>query len=298
MLRDFQDVAQKVKGLKQKKKVALVSAADGHALGAVLKAYQDGLLEPVLIGDQKEIEKMLKDFGCTDKLEIFHSQDVDESVRIFVDLARHGKCDAVMKGKIDTKVIMRAIVDKDNGFNTGNIISSIAFMSIPNYHKVLSITDSAILIKPDLEQKKGMIKNSLYALRKLGYINPKVAILCPVEKVNPKIQETVDAQKLTELAAEGEFGDCTVYGPLAYDLVVNKEAVQIKGVTSEVAGDADLVVTPDLSTSNAVTKALVFSAGATGCAVVLGATIPIIFSSRASSLDEKYWSIVFACAIN
>lgn len=298
MLRDFQDVAQKIKGLKQKKRVALVSAADDHALGAILKAYKDGLVDPILIGNKQEIEAMVRDFGCNDKLEIIHSASIDESVKIFVDLAQRGQCDAIMKGKIDTKVLMKAIVDKENGFNTGNIISSVAFTSIPSYHKVLSFTDSGILVKPDFDQKKGMLKNALDVLRKLGYVNPKVAVLCAVEKVNPKMQETVDAQELTNLAAAGEFGDCTVLGPLSYDLVVSKEAAQIKGITSEVAGDADLVLVPDLNTGNAVTKALSYSAGATGCAVIVGATIPIIFTSRASTLEEKYWSIAFACATN
>lgn len=299
MLRDFEDLIQKkLLNREAKKRVAVVCADEDHTLEAVVKAYKDGLVEPVLIGDKRKLDYMLSDLGCNDKLEIIPSASVDESVRIFVDLAKQGQCQAVMKGKIDTKVLMKAVVDKENGLNIGNIMSSVVFISIPNYPKLLAFTDAAILVRPDFEQKKGMLRNALYALRKLDYVNPKVAILCPVDKVNPKMQETLDAQELTNLGAAGEFGDCTIYGPLSYDLAVSKEAARIKGVTSEVAGDADLVLVPELNTGNALIKSLIYSAQGVGGGVVLGAKIPVIVSSRASTFEEKYWSIAVACAIN
>lgn len=295
MYADFQDLIQKrFRDRDVKMRMAVVCADEEHTLSAVVQAYGEGLIEPILIGNEENIIRILQSLGCTSELEIIAAADIDDAVKVFVKLIQNDKCQAVMKGYLDSKILLSAIVAKENGLKTGDIISSIAFYKIPNYHKLLGITDPGILPYPDLMQKKGILKNGIDALHLLGYEKPKAAILCPVEKVNPKIIETIHAQELTELGEAGEFGNCTVYGPLSYDLIVNQEAVRIKGVKSDVAGDADLVLVPDINTGNALTKSLSFSAGAQGCTLVLGAKIPVIFTSRASSQETKFRSIAVA----
>lgn len=298
MLKNFQELIQRVQRSHRKKRVAVLCADDLHTLEAVVSASNDDLVEPVLIGDEDGIKRILHELDYHREVEIIHTTGADEAVAVLVDLARTGRCDAVMKGHVDTKVMMRAIVSRENPFRMDTTISAFTLMEVPTYHKLLAITDGGLVMYPTLEQKKDLIKNSVAAMHKIGYKKPKVAILCAVDKVNPKMPETLDAEELTRLGEQGEFGECIVYGPLSYDLIVSKEAAEIKNNPSEVAGDTDLIICPDINTGNSVAKALSYSANADGGAALLGVSMPVIFGSRASSGRERYLSIVIASALS
>lgn len=298
MITSFQEIIEKKfeKGGKSKR-VAVVCAESDHTVEAAIRGYEEGLIEPVLIGRREVIEEMLAGLGCKHTFDIADARTMDECVVKMQEMVHAGECDAVMKGLIDTKVLMKAIVTDKEAFRTDNIISSICYFKIPNYPKLLAVTDSGVVTYPNLEQKKGLIKNTVECFHKLGYEKPKVAILCSVDKVNPKMPETLDAQELTRLGEAGELGDCVVYGPLSYDLIVDKESVEIKGSPSDVAGDADIIIVPDINTGNCLVKALCYSAQADSASIIAGTKIPVIISSRSSSAEEKYWSLIFSCAL-
>lgn len=297
MYKDYEELIKKrITSNPIKKRVAVVCADDNHTLSAVIMAYEQDLITPILIGNKSGIKEKLMQLECNNEMEIINSMSYEDAVTHMLKLFHDNQCDVIMKGKIDTSILMRAVVKKENGLNEENIISSVVLMEVPNYHKMILFTDAGIVMYPTLQQKKELIINAVRFMRSIGYDCPKVAILCSVEKVNPKMQETLDAVILTRMAEDGEFGRCKVYGPLSYDLVVNKEVAEIKGVDSLVAGDADVVLVPDINTGNAVTKSITHTAGGSGGSVILGAKIPIIFSSRGSTKIDKYESIALACS--
>jgi phosphate butyryltransferase len=264
---------------------------------------------------------ILQTLEYPDDMEIVDAGNTETSLQIMIELVRGNQCNAIMKGNMDTKEILGAIVKKENGLvapycrfaaiknkNLGcglqgqpalekGVLNSITLSSVPSYHKLMMVADPGMIICPTLEQKVGMIHNCLAAFRALGYRKPKVAILSCLEKVNPKIESTMHASALTDMADAGVFGECELYGPLSYDLIVSKKAAEIKGVESGVCGDADLIIVPDINCGNTLVKTLSYSAGAVGGGVTLGAKIPVIVPSRASSTNSKYYAIVVGCAL-
>jgi len=202
-----------------------------------------------------------------------------------------------VKGHLETATLMRAVLSRDAGLRTGRLLSSVGFLQIPTYHKLLGITDTAINIQPGLAEKIDILRNALDVLAALDITMPKVAVLGVVEKVNPSLPDTVDAAALKQLYLEGEFTGCVVDGPLSYDLAVSTDSARMKGFEGSVAGDADLLVFPDLSTGNTTSKALVFSGGARVAAVICGARVPIVLTSRSSSAQEKRFSMALASLV-
>lgn len=198
-----------------------------------------------------------------------------------------------MKGKCETGTIMKVLVNKETGIRKSDTMSLVGFFESPYYHKVFAITDPALLTYPNLEQKKAMIRNAVGAFHALGEDDPKVAIIAAVEKVNPKMPETVDADAIKQEGIEG----CTIEGPISLDLAMDPQSAPIKGYVSPVAGDADLLVMPNIVTANATAKAITVIGGGRTGGVVLGAKVPVLLVSRAASADDKYMSIVMAALI-
>ncbi len=297
MITKFEDIiAMKYKEGQPKRKVAVVSADSDYVIGAILQAYEEGLVEPVLIGNKDKICEILKDMNCSYPFEIMDAGTPEECISTMLELVHGGKVDAVMKGLIETRDLMSAIV-KDPEFRSDGIITSMCIYKIKNYPKILGILDAGIVMYPTLEQKAALVKTSVECFHKMGYERPKVGILCSVDLVNPKMPETVDAQKLTEMCAAGELGECEVFGPLSYDLCIDKESAQVKGCESPVAGDADIIIVPDINTGNALVKCLYISAEADAASILLGTKVPVIITSRMAKAEEKYWSILFSCAL-
>ncbi|MBP2651655.1 MAG: phosphate butyryltransferase [Firmicutes bacterium] len=201
-----------------------------------------------------------------------------------------------MKGKIQTADLLKAVVNKEKGLRTGSVMSHVVLHEIPTYHKLLVITDGGMMMYPNLAEKKQIIENAVNSLLSLGYDKPKVAVLAAVENVNPKMPEAVDAGLLKEMNQKGEIKNCIVEGPISYDLAMSKDAAKIKGYESPVTEDADILMVPNITVGNIMGKALVYSAGAKIAGFIVGAKVPIVLTSRGSSAEEKYLSLVLSAA--
>lgn len=294
MIKDFAQLKETLKAMPVKRRVAVAPAQDMHTLEAVVQATKDGMVTPILIGNEPEIRTILSELNASaDEMEIIHIEEPMECVQKAADMARAGETDCIMKGKIETGVLMKVLVNKEHGIRKSDTMSLLAFMESPQYHKVFAITDVGLLTYPTKEQKKAAIENAVTAFHALGVEEPKVAIIAAVEKVNQKMKETVEANEIKE---EGVAG-CIIEGPISYDLAMDTESASIKGYESLVAGDADLLVMPDIVSGNVAAKTITVIGGGRTGGVVLGAQVPVLLVSRAASADDKYMSIVLAALI-
>lgn len=294
MIKNFEQLKEMLKAMPVKRRVAVVPAQDEHALEAISHAYKDGMVEPVLIGDEPKIREILAQIGTdADKLTIIHVEDPAEAIQKAADMAKDGEVDCIMKGKTETGALMKVLVNRERGIRKNDTMSLLAFMESPNYHKVFAITDVGLLTYPSKEQKKAAIENAVEAFHALGVEEPKVAILAAVEKVNPKMKETVEAAEIKEEGVPG----CIIEGPISYDLAMDPASAPIKGYVSPVAGDADLLVVPDIVSGNIAAKTITVIGGGRTGGVVLGAKVPVLLVSRAASADDKYMSIVIAALV-
>jgi phosphotransacetylase len=278
---------------KELKKAVVAGANDEHALEAVFMAQEEGFAFPVLVGDENEIKKIIQELGFSDKpYEICHCGKDENASKVAVKLIHEGKGDFLMKGKMETKDFLKPILDKKEGLNARGFITHFGLMEIKDYHKLLALSDSAIIPSPTLEDKEKIIEIGMEALRKLGYVKPVVGALCAVETVNEKMPETVHAKILQDMSEKGRFGNGVVVGPISYDLATRKESALIKGYDSPYAGDVDMLLVPEMVTGNIMSK--IWNANPknilAGC--VLGADVPIVLTSRSASMEEKLHSIL------
>ena len=197
---------------------------------------------------------------------------------------------------MQTTTLLKAVVNKETGLNQGRSISHVALIDIPKYHKIMGVTDGGMIMYPNLEQKKDIVLNAIEMFHGLRYEEPKIAALCAVETVNPKMPETLDAQALKEMAASGEIAGCCIEGPISMDLAVSREAAAVKKYDSPVAGDADILLVPSIYTGNIMVKALIEFAGTLMVGCVIGTKCPIALNSRSASFEEKYYSLL-ACSM-
>lgn len=288
----FDALIEQVKKSPRKRRLIAVAANERHCIEAVLAARDGGLIEPVLIGDQAVMQGILNEMGASVD-EMYHVPDVNEAAAFAVQLVNEGKGDILLKGKLETKEILRPVVAKETGLSDGQTISFIAINEIPWYHKLLFITDGAMLTYPTLEQKRDAINNAVSAMHNMGYECPKVAVLAAVETVNPKMPETLDADTLKKMNQTGAIPGCIVEGPLSLDIALRAEKAAAKGFVSQVAGDVDLLVVPNIHCGNMLGKCMVESGGKMA-GLALGARVPILLTSRAASAEEKYLSIALA----
>ena len=219
---------------------------------------------------------------------------MDESLNIAVKLIHEGKANVMMKGKLETAQIMRGVLKKENDLRKGGLISVTGFFEIPGVDKLIAVSDMAVNTYPDLEGKKHILENAVSVMHAMGIENPKVAVLAAVEKLNPKMPETVDADALKQMNIKGEITGCIVEGPISFDIATSKEAARIKGFSSPVAGEADLLLVPDIVSGNILAKCLTGFAKAITAGVVVGAKIPIILVPRSAEATDKYYSIALA----
>ncbi len=280
-----------------RKTMALAVAQDHHALDAVYKATVAGYVKPILVGDEQAIGVIAKEHSYNlDEIEIVHEPVLEKAVEKAVRLVSEGKADILMKGNVATGTLLKGVLNKDWGLRTGSLLSHFAFFELPNYHKLLGLTDVAMNIAPNLDEKVQILDNAVRYMNALGLDKPKVAPLCAVETVNPKMQATIDAAVMTQMNRRGQIGNCIVDGPLAFDNAVNKEVADHKGIVSEVAGDADLLLFSAIEAGNAVYKVLAAMEESKLAAVILGAKAPIVLTSRADSEEAKLNSILLAAA--
>lgn len=295
--KNFNQLIEKVQNDKSQKRVAVVAAQDEHTLEAVLKAKKDNIVKPILIGDKIKIEKILAELKANlEDSSIINVEDDSEAAMKAVELIRENKADFIMKGKIQTADLLKAVVNKEKGLRTGNVISHIAMYEVPTYHKLLAITDGGMMMYPNLAEKKQIIENAVNTFVAMGYETPKVAVLSAVETINPKMPETVDADMLKQMNQRGEIKDCIVEGPISYDLTMCKESADIKGYSSPVTGDVDILIVPNITTGNILGKSLSYSANAKMAGFIVGAKVPIVLTSRGSTSEEKYLSLVLSAS--
>ncbi|MFP3154704.1 phosphate butyryltransferase [Lachnospiraceae bacterium ZAX-1] len=294
---NFEELIEKVKGAPDRKRMAVAAAGDEHTLDAVIHARKEGIIEPVLVGDKAVIEEILAQMGETVPAgDIYDVADLPKACEKAVALVREGKADFLMKGKVDTGVILKAVVNKENGLGKGDVMSHFTMFDTPNYHKLLLPVDGGMVTYPTLEQKKAIIENTAGTLRDMGYECPKVGVLACVEKLNPKMPETVDANALQEMNRQGKITGCIIEGPISYDCAVDQGIAEVKGLNSKIAGDVDVLVAPNIHAGNIMGKMLACTCKARMAGFIVGAKCPIVLTSRGSSAEEKYLSIVISAA--
>lgn len=283
---------------KTKRRLAVAAADDKHVLEAVKKAQEEGIVEAILVGNMENIKKIALEIDLDlSNIELHDEKNAYKASVKAVELIREGKAEILMKGLVSTGPLMKAVLDKENGLRKGGTLSHVAFFESPYYHKLLGVTDAAMNVAPEFAEKVDIIKNAVEAFNKLGYDNPKVAVVGAVETVNAKMEATTDAALLTMMNKRGQIKACVIDGPLALDNAVSKESAKQKKVESEVAGDVDLIVTPNIEAGNILYKSLNFIGGAYTAAVIMGAQVPIVLTSRADSEKSKMMSISLAAAI-
>ncbi len=279
------------------KRLVLAAAEDHHSLGAVIKAWKEKLIIPVLVGDKPAIQHICATYNYDiTGLKIIHESDPEMSVEIAVKLASSMQADILMKGKIGSATLLKCVLNKEWGLRTGNLLSHFALFEVDTYPKVIAVTDVAMNIAPTLQDKIAIVNNSVSCLNKLGYKMPKVAVLGAVEMVNENMKATLDAALLSKMNQRDQIKNCIIDGPLAFDNAVSLESAQLKGIKSEVAGDTDLLLMPDIEVGNVLYKSLVFFAKAKVASIILGATVPIVLTSRSDSEQAKFDSILLAAA--
>jgi len=267
---------------------AVAHPCEESALAGALEAADKGLIIPILVGPKARIEETARKAGVSlGKTQVIDTPHSHASAGKAVELVREGRAELLMKGSLHTDELLAAVVAREDGLRTERRISHAFIMDVPTYHKVLIITDGAINIAPTLEEKADICRNAVDLAMTLGVERPKVAILAAVETVTSKMPATIDAACLCKMSDRGQIQGGVFDGPLAFDNAINKEAARIKGIRSEVAGDADILIAPDLESGNILAKQLVFLGGADSAGLVLGARVPIILTSRADSVRSR-----------
>ncbi|OFY65093.1 MAG: phosphate butyryltransferase [Bacteroidetes bacterium RBG_13_43_22] len=280
-----------------RKKLVLATAQDQHSLGAVVRAWKDNIIEPILIGDKEGIQNICAENNYDiSGLRIIHEPDIEMAVEMSVKMVSNKEGDVLMKGKVGTSTLLKYVLNREWGLRTGNLLSHFALFEVETYPKVIAVADVAMNIAPNLKEKIAIINNSVGCLIKLGYKMPKVAVLGAVEMVNENMEATLDAALLSKMNQRDQIKNCIIDGPLAFDNAVSLESARHKGIRSEVAGDTDFLLMPDIEVGNVLYKSLVFFAKAKVASVILGALVPIVLTSRSDSEQAKYDSILLSAA--
>ncbi|MBP1950405.1 phosphate butyryltransferase [Virgibacillus litoralis] len=275
--------------------VSIANAADEEVLLAVKKAVDQSLCSFLLFGIKQEIQKMARtvELDLTKgQITIIHvdSKPSDAAVKAVHDR----KADILMKGNVSTKELLKAVLNKESGLRTGGVLSHVALFEIPNQDRLVFLTDAAMNLTPTLQEKEQIINNAVQVARGVNISNPNVAVLAAVEVVNPAMQATTDAALLTQMQKRNQIKGCTIDGPLAFDNAVSRKASDHKGIHSEVAGNADILMVPTIEVGNALYKSFMYFANAKVAAVISGAKAPIVLTSRTDSSDSKLYSLSLA----
>ncbi|MGM0380203.1 MAG: bifunctional enoyl-CoA hydratase/phosphate acetyltransferase [Bacillota bacterium] len=298
MIKDFNQLFEKAK--KQSKMKLVVSAAnDENILKAVCSAAKKDIIEPILVGDKEKINKVANEISVDiENYELINLKTLEEIAEKSVKLINDNKADFLMKGLIDTSILLKAVLNKEYGLRTTSQLSHVMVYDVPTYKKLLYLTDGGMNIKPSLEEKVKITQNAVDVVKAMGNEYVNVAGIAAKEKVNKKMPATVDADKLKQKSKENIFGDNVVFeGPLAMDLALSKEACKVKGFSSKIAGDTDVLLVPTIEVGNAVGKTLTYLAKADSAGIIMGAKVPVVLVSRADSFDAKLNSIALGSVI-
>ncbi len=297
MIKTLEEMLDRAKSL-GRKRLAVAAADEFEVLKAVEEARKSGIVDGILVGDKRRILKTCNDAEINpENFSIIDIPDSREAADECCRLIRNKEADFIMKGAIKTSAFMKAILDKQNGLAEGGLLSHVAVFEINGFNRLLFITDAAINISPSLWDKVQIIKNAVNMARNIGYNYPKVACLAAVEVVNPdKMPDTVDSAALAVMSLRKQIKNCVIDGPLALDVAISEKAVEIKGITSPVAGKADILLAPEIISANILYKSLTYLAGAKAAAIVTGTIAPVVLTSRADDHQTKFLSIAMGTA--
>lgn len=300
MIKRLDDIIEELKKSENPVVLTVAAAQDEEVMTAVKDAYEKNIIKPVLIGDEEKIRKIASNIGfCIDNVEIINKTELKDAAEEAVKMVADGKADFVMKGILDTSIILKEVLNKEYGLRTDSLLSHVMIYELPSYKKLLILTDGGMNINPDFEQKKKIIRNSIEAAKSLGIEKVKVACLAAKEKVNEKMPATVDADMLKKFSEEGGFGECAIVeGPIAFDLAVSEDACRIKGYKSEVGGDADILLVPNIETGNGIGKSFTYMGNAKSAGIIMGAKAPVVLVSRADTHESKLYSIAYGALIS
>ena len=298
MSKNFDDLLTKLKVAKTKK-LAVAVAQDEPVLEAVKAAKDRGIADAILVGDREKIEAVATKIDMDlSSFEIVHEADVKKAALKAIELVSSGQADMVMKGLVDTATFLRSVLNKEVGLRTGKLMSHVSVFEIEGIDRLILLTDAAFNTYPDLKQKVQIINNSVMVAKACGIENPKVAPVCAVEVVNPKMPCTVEADELTKMNEEGKITGCIVDGPLSLDLAIEPEAAYHKGTTNrKIVGDADVLLFPDIHAGNITYKALVHTAECVNGNILTGTKAPVILTSRSDEFEVKVNSIALAAIV-
>lgn len=293
-LKELIDIAKS----KEIKTLSVAVAEDSEVLKAVLQGVDLEIINAILVGNKEKIKKIAEDEGLSlEKVEILDEKNIKKAASKAVELVRNGQANYIMKGMLGTADLLKAVLNKEEGIRGNGLLSHVMVYEAKTYHKLLFLTDGGMVPYPELKDKIGIIDNVVKVCHSLEIHNPKIAPLCAVEVVNPSMDSTLDASILSAMNKRGQIKGCIIDGPLALDNAISKEAAEHKGIISEVAGDADVLLMPNIEAGNFLGKSLTYFAGAESAGVVMGAKCPIVLVSRADTAKSKLYSIALGAII-
>jgi phosphate butyryltransferase len=280
------------------KTLVVAAAHDEHTLEAVFSAAEKLGTRYLLVGNREKINAISSKLSVKlERSDIIDSVDDVDSAKKAVALIRENKADALMKGLLETKALLKEVLERETGIRGEGTLSHLAVLEVPTYGKLIGITDGGMIPNPTLAQKVDIATNAVEFYKKMGCKTPKIAAVCASESVSTKIQETVDAAELQEMCRVGILGDCLLEGPISFDLAISKESAIIKGYKGQISGETDILIVPDITVGNVLAKALTYWAGAKMAGCILGAKAPIVLASRGASAEEKLLSIMISTAV-
>ena len=279
--------------------LALACPYGDDAIGAIIGAKREGIVRAILIGDEGRIRTVAEQDGYDlSGIDIIDEKSDEKAVEKSVRMVSSGEADLLMKGLVKTSSLLKAVLDKEWGLRTGSLLSHLFLFEIPNLERrVIGISDGGMNTYPDLNAKAKIIENAVACYHKIGIPQPKIAALAAVEAVNPEMQATLDAAALAKMNERGQIKGCIVDGPLALDNAISEESAKIKGINSPVAGNADMLLVPDIESGNFIGKVLLYMTGGKGAGVILGARKPIVLTSRFDSMQTKLLSIALGAVV-
>ncbi|MFO8061455.1 MAG: bifunctional enoyl-CoA hydratase/phosphate acetyltransferase [bacterium] len=289
----FNEIIDRAKS--SKKKLSVACADDSKVMRACINAHKENIAEPIFVGNKSNMQAIAeKENLDISGFEIVNEENKKKAVEKAVKLVSDNEAHFLMKGFVDTSVMLKGVLNKEWGLRTGRLLSHVALFELDKYHKPFMITDGGMNIRPDLKSKIDILNNAAGFFHRIGIERPKAAVLGAVEKVNPDMPETIDASYLSKMADRGQIEGMDIDGPLAFDLAVSSESARHKGVESTVAGDADILLVPDIASGNMLAKSLIYMTDCKVAGMIVGAKCPIVLLSRSDSEETKKMSIAVA----
>lgn len=297
--KNFDFVVDKAYAVEKPVRVAIAGADTENILLGAFRASAAGFAELILVGDPDRINEMLKNLSLVGRpYTLVEERDYNKVVQKAIDLIKEGKADVLMRGNTQTRDFLLPILDRENGLlRKDKLLTQITLMKMPDYGRILAISDSTIIPEPDINQRKHVIKNMAGTFKALGYEHPNIALLSLVEKPTFHMHDTVEAQTIVREHQEKPIADCELVGPIAYDLIISKEAARLKGYDCPLCGEFDGIVTPSLLAGNLLVKALKMHGHASSCEVIVGANIPIAITSRSDPEEQAFLSLAVCAAL-